>query len=503
MQYPPPQKISMLTLLFKELRAAGIKYVVAPYEADSQMAYFCRKGLAAAAVTEDSDLLVFRCNEVLYKLDTDSTFTRIRYKDIFKIPGMENISPERFTEMCILTGCDYLPSPKRVGIKTAYSMLKNNSAAQLFKLWDRYPNDSKTPERSPDYENRFRVVTFVFNHQYVYDDDKQMLVNLMPIDEGVELDDEIRAAIGPYIDPETAKGIARGFLNPATHEPYMNKVIIPAQLTISANVQKSRGEIIDKPSKKQDLAIKAALNIGYPLSSLQEPSLPEAGVCLSESTKVQNPTGLHLSERTTYPYFTKITCTKRNKVVPTTSMEVSKYFLSTSEITLRSSKSKNKDEVCLETGNKTHHSLESSPVASCPQLSQPLESSDCTYISSTDTTSSTKIVPENYRGKETPAFRNVLSIRALSKANSIQSSPPISSSGIKQSLKISCSKSAMKQFVQPRKRAAIPNGSEIEVASDSLDKKVLESFAVSRRSSIRRPWEREGILLWEYLFMLL
>ena len=43
------------------LTAAGVGFLVAPYEADAQMAYLARRGDVGAVVTEDSDLLAYAC----------------------------------------------------------------------------------------------------------------------------------------------------------------------------------------------------------------------------------------------------------------------------------------------------------------------------------------------------------------------------------------------------------------------------------------------------------
>ena len=41
------------------LRKAGIKYMVAPYESDAQLAFLSREGLVDVVISEDSDLLVY------------------------------------------------------------------------------------------------------------------------------------------------------------------------------------------------------------------------------------------------------------------------------------------------------------------------------------------------------------------------------------------------------------------------------------------------------------
>ena len=38
--------------------------VVAPYEADAQLAYLVKEGIADIVITEDSDLLAFGCKQV-------------------------------------------------------------------------------------------------------------------------------------------------------------------------------------------------------------------------------------------------------------------------------------------------------------------------------------------------------------------------------------------------------------------------------------------------------
>ncbi|ANQ06212.1 Exonuclease I [Plasmodium coatneyi] len=49
-------------------KTKNIDYIISPFEADAQLSYLCRMGYISCAISEDSDLLVYGCPRVLYKL---------------------------------------------------------------------------------------------------------------------------------------------------------------------------------------------------------------------------------------------------------------------------------------------------------------------------------------------------------------------------------------------------------------------------------------------------
>ena len=53
-----------MQLIFKECRKKGVDCIVAPYEADAQLAYLMKAGITQAIISEDSDLLVYGCQKV-------------------------------------------------------------------------------------------------------------------------------------------------------------------------------------------------------------------------------------------------------------------------------------------------------------------------------------------------------------------------------------------------------------------------------------------------------
>lgn len=60
---------SMVSRLQSALRELSIDFLVAPYEADAQLAYMCRTGWISTAISEDSDLLAYGCPSTFFKMD--------------------------------------------------------------------------------------------------------------------------------------------------------------------------------------------------------------------------------------------------------------------------------------------------------------------------------------------------------------------------------------------------------------------------------------------------
>ncbi|KAJ1419684.1 PIN domain-like protein, partial [Ochromonadaceae sp. CCMP2298] len=122
------------------LQRCGVEVVVAPYEADPQLAYLCHVGHCDAVLTEDSDILVYSAVSglafpVLYKFNPSGSVqvTNLASCGILQATGKvgspagrpdsaEDISRagrRMFVQMCLLSGCDYSDSIPTVGPQTA------------------------------------------------------------------------------------------------------------------------------------------------------------------------------------------------------------------------------------------------------------------------------------------------------------------------------------------------------------------------------------------------
>ncbi len=62
--YSPSSSLSLTYSAIQALKAENVQYVVAPYEADAQLAYLEKEGIVDGIITEDSDLMVFGCKSV-------------------------------------------------------------------------------------------------------------------------------------------------------------------------------------------------------------------------------------------------------------------------------------------------------------------------------------------------------------------------------------------------------------------------------------------------------
>ncbi|KAF2399835.1 PIN domain-like protein [Trichodelitschia bisporula] len=208
----------MAALLIEELKRHGIPYIVAPYEADSQMAYMERNGFIDAILSEDSDLLVFGAKCLLTKLDKYGNCVMIRRDDFTACRGVSLVgwSDAEFRWMAILSGCDYHPGIDKLGLKTAHRLIRKHRTIDKVLKAIQFDGKLKMP---PDYHKTFHQAESTFLYQWVFCPKLQSLLNHTPPGSDVNLED--MPYIGAYVEPEIAAGVARGELHPHTKKPLL------------------------------------------------------------------------------------------------------------------------------------------------------------------------------------------------------------------------------------------------------------------------------------------
>ena len=202
--------------MIEELKAAGIPYVVAPYEADSQLAYLEQQGTIQGVLSEDSDLLVFGVRCLLTKLDQYGECVMIRRDDFTACRELSLVGWKLsdFRIMAMLSGCDYLPGIQGMGLKTAYRLVRQHKTVERLIRAIQFDGKKKVPA---DYLELFTKAEQTFLYQWVYCQEAKCLVNLTKVPN--DLDVANMPYIGKFVDPGVASGVAAGDLDPNTKLP--------------------------------------------------------------------------------------------------------------------------------------------------------------------------------------------------------------------------------------------------------------------------------------------
>ena len=275
-------KPSMAHQLILQLQKEGIEYVVAPYEADAQLAHLARTGYVSCVITEDSDLVPFGTPKIFFKMDKYGHGTEMTLSNLTSMPGKDGLDFSRFTHdmvlrMCILSGCDYLDSLPGVGPKTAYKIIKDNRTIPKimeclkkmgkFKKIDLAPSLSledqiqcspslsgaslavsasqETSLTEEEYRELFVRAELTFKHQRVFDILSQEMISLTPPPSA--LTEEDITFCGPIKPRDIVIEICTGMIDPMSHKPFVS----------SSNNMRQKASITPLNTNKIDTYFKA------------------------------------------------------------------------------------------------------------------------------------------------------------------------------------------------------------------------------------------------------
>ena len=208
----------MARQLIEELKRKNIQYIVAPYEADAQLAYLERKGIINGILSEDSDLLVFGAKRLLTKLDQHGDCIEIDRTNfaLCREVNLAGWTDTDFRRMAILSGCDYLPSISKMGLKTAYRYIRKYRNPEKLIRMLQLEGHFCVPL---DYLERFKQAELTFLHHRVFCPTAEKLVFLTDLEHGTKESD--MPYLGEQVEAEVAIGVASGDLHPTTKTPIL------------------------------------------------------------------------------------------------------------------------------------------------------------------------------------------------------------------------------------------------------------------------------------------
>ncbi|KAL0235372.1 hypothetical protein GEMRC1_001954 [Eukaryota sp. GEM-RC1] len=150
--------VMKLVFICKKL---NISVMRAPYEADAQIAFLVKNHVVDGVLAEDSDFIIWGMDLILFKFKLENG-----YLEEFDSSRLNVFHPSfsELQEAAILSGCDYLPNPPGIGIKTAIKYRSGSNT--VFGMIKALKSQGKIDN---DYICGYIKALITFNCQMVYD----------------------------------------------------------------------------------------------------------------------------------------------------------------------------------------------------------------------------------------------------------------------------------------------------------------------------------------------
>ena len=244
------------------LRNMDIEVIVAPGEADPQLAYLCKKGYVDYAISYDSDLICFGCPKVLYQLKTNGeckVFNSEKLGTSSSGKRFKNFTQEQWGLIAVFAGCDYLNNIKGLGIKTAFDLVDR------FKTLKRILHHLKYHKKfskciTEEYTQKAFQTLEYFLHYPVYDPYNHQVTSLSESETPLMVEipkEKLCDFVKGNIDPDTLENrefknldpeyLLRKTKTPQVTNPQSEQLIQELSLTLKRKKEPST------PSKKPKL----------------------------------------------------------------------------------------------------------------------------------------------------------------------------------------------------------------------------------------------------------
>jgi exonuclease-1 len=208
--------------LMEACRSKNVDCITSMYEADAQLAYLDKIGLADYIISEDSDLILFGCKKIIFKLSLTGNcliFDANRLHLSLGVPE-DKFSFEKFRRIAILSGCDYIDSLPGIGLAKAAKFMTMTAEVDMRKALLKIPsylNMTNKLKVSDDYIEEFLKAEAAFKYMFVYDPIKKKMVRLNELEDSE--DEELCSQTGKILDSDDyAYQLALGNINPRTFE---------------------------------------------------------------------------------------------------------------------------------------------------------------------------------------------------------------------------------------------------------------------------------------------
>lgn len=204
-----------------------IKYIVAPFEADAQLAYLYKQKLIDCVLTNDSDLIIYGVEHIIFLRPKEDSY--YEYKPSDEVNYVNNMEKMYLPMVAFLIGCDYFKGIKGVGWRRAFELVKEvikktkDLPRENELIFKALYNEMKTKKYIKELERedillkKYLMVYKVYTTQYVIDPRDSKLKDL----QNRVILEEYRDEFGMIGEVEK---IMNGSVNPISNQVFQLRV---------------------------------------------------------------------------------------------------------------------------------------------------------------------------------------------------------------------------------------------------------------------------------------
>lgn len=222
-----PEQMYNLQMFLDDL---SLPYIVAPFEADAQLAYLFKTGKIDMVLTCDSDLIVYGVTRIIFIKPFKTELEWYEHKKIDekeKPKTVNELSLEKLWLFGYLIGCDYFKGIPSIGIAKAFKLITditynyegttidwNTTFTNVYTAIEQMVN-KKTKEKLNEEELKkwYKKVNYIYTKQPVFEPDTyeiRFLTNEIPTE-------ELLKKFGTLYN---YKDHATGKINPIDNKPF-------------------------------------------------------------------------------------------------------------------------------------------------------------------------------------------------------------------------------------------------------------------------------------------
>ncbi|KAM3723844.1 Exonuclease [Dirofilaria immitis] len=301
-----PKVIESTIQAFRRLNMVDV--IVAPYESDAQLTFLTKAKMAQAVITEDSDLIAFGCEKIIFKMDLTGSCVIFEQNLLPKClckALAENFDFNKFRRICILSGCDYLQAGlPGVGLNKAAAFFAKTNGKNLYQILPRLPRylNKNSLKVTKQFIEDFIRAENTFLYQIIFDpiEKRQRPLNEYPLSQQSDGNDsefhssnqasgDLFCYAGSIQPPEIAMSFALGNIPGGSQTEQMTLPENVPDWSIWSSNYKSAGM---RQKEKYDKEIKKKSSCGVFMLTLPERSMEKVYEHSSESSR---PPALHIS----------------------------------------------------------------------------------------------------------------------------------------------------------------------------------------------------------------